>query len=85
MQHSFFTTTDWYLCVWLIAKDFEMVSIDKRDIRKCVFQFEDSQKIREAVKAFWDNETVEIQSFITAIKRAKILLHSDSFTKFNFN
>ena len=79
MQTSYFQTADWYLFVWLIANRFEVKAIDKQNRNKCLFFFEDSPDLMVAVEAFWQNSNVRVQDFILAVKKAKVLLHADSF------
>ncbi|MBI5414479.1 hypothetical protein HZA38_03100 [Candidatus Peregrinibacteria bacterium] len=79
MQISYFQTADWYLFVWLIANRFEVKAIDKQNRNKCLFFFEDSHELTDAVEAFWQNSNVRVQDFILAVKKAKVLLHADSF------
>ena len=79
MQNSYFQTADWYLFVWLIANRFDVKAIDKHNRNKCQFFFEDSPELTNAVEAFWQNSNVRVQDFILAVKKAKVLLHADSF------
>ncbi len=79
MQTSYFQTADWYLFVWLIANRFEVKAIDKHNRNKCLFFFEDSPELTNAVEAFWQNGNIKVQDFILAVKKAKVLLHADSF------
>jgi hypothetical protein len=79
MHSQDFQTADWYLFVWLIAHGFEVKSIDRTNERKCQFCFEQSAELISAVNEFWKNGIVKVQDFVLAIKKAKVLLHADSF------
>lgn len=79
MQHSYFQTSDWYLFVWLIAHGHEVKAIDKQNRARCIFFFEDVLKLTQDVEAFWKNKPIAVQDFVLAIKKAKVLLHADSF------
>ncbi len=79
MQENYFQTADWFLTIWLIANQFEVKSIDKRNHKKCQFAFERSPELEHAVRAFWSNQSIKVQDFILAIKKAKTFLYADSF------
>jgi len=74
-----YLTSDWYLCVFLIAKGFPLINIDRSNRSRCQFIFEESVELQEAVQLFWRNGEVGAQDFVMAVKKAKALLHSDSF------
>jgi hypothetical protein len=74
-----YQTADWYLFVWLIANGFEVKRIDRTNERKCQFCFERSVELISAIDEFWKNGIVKVQDFVLAIKKAKVLLHADSF------
>ena len=79
MSPQDYQTADWYLFVWLIAHGFEVKRIDRTNERKCQFCFEQSVELVGAVNDFWKNGIVKVQDFVLAIKKAKVLLHADSF------
>ena len=79
MNTSHFQTSDWYLFVWLISRNHQVKAIDKQNRNRCIFFFEDSDELTENVNAFWQNNPVNVQDFVLAIKKAKVLLHADSF------
>ena len=78
MKNSYYTS-DWYLCVFLIAKRFHLLDIDRSNRSRCQFIFDDSPELQEEVRNFWRNGEVGAQDFVMAVKKAKALLHSDSF------
>jgi len=78
-MNNSYHTSDWYLCVFLIAKGFPLLNIDRSNRSRCQFIFNDSLELQEEVKNFWRNGTVGAQDFVMAVKKAKALLHSDSF------
>lgn len=79
MKNEEFFTSDWYLCVFLIAKGYELHYIDRRNRSRCQFVFTDSRNLQAEVENFWHNGNIGAQDFVMAVKRAKSLLHSDSF------
>lgn len=79
MKNPYFTTSDWFLTIWLIAKGFEVKKIDRQNQSRCVFCFEENSKLTQEVKNFWQNEAVGVQDFVAATKKAKVLLYADSF------
>lgn len=79
MNNALFHTADWYLFVWLLAHGFAVKQIERNNPSKCQFYFENSAELEVEVQAFWRNETVNVQDFVLAIKKAKVLLHADSF------
>lgn len=79
MQNEHFHTSDWYLCVYLIAQGFQLLDIDKSNRARCQFVFEQEAGLDQAVRDFWHNGQVGAQDFVQAIKKAKALLHSDSY------
>ena len=78
-MNNSYLTSDWYLCVFLIAKGFHLLDIDRSNRSRCQFIFEESEKLQDEVKNFWRNGEVGAQDFVMAVKKAKALLHSDSF------
>ena len=78
-MNNSYLTSDWYLCIFLIAKGFQLLDIDRSNRSRCQFIFDDSEKLQEEVKNFWRNGEVGAQDFVMAVKKAKALLHSDSF------
>ena len=78
-MNNSYLTSDWYLCIFLIAKGFQLLDIDRSNRSRCQFIFDDSDKLQDEVKTFWRNGEVGAQDFVMAVKKAKALLHSDSF------
>ena len=77
-MNNSYLTSDWYLCVFLIAKGFPLINIDRSNRSRCQFIFEENDKLQDEVKNFWRNGEVGAQDFVMAVKKAKALLHSDS-------
>lgn len=78
-MNNSYHTSDWYLCVFLIAKGYPLLDIDRSNRSRCQFIFDDCPELQEEVKDFWRNGAVGAQDFVMAVKKAKALLHSDSF------
>lgn len=76
---NLYQTSDWYLCVFLIARGYALIDVDRRDGKRCKFIFEDSDEIQDDVRSFWSNDDIGVQDFVAAIKKAKSILYSDSY------
>ena len=79
MTHQDFSTSDWYLAVWLMANNITIKAVDKSTPSRCVFIFELNDTTADMVKAFWANVPIGVQDFISNVKKAKSLLYSDTF------
>lgn len=79
MKIENYSTSDWYLCVFLIAKGYELLQIDRTNKARCQFIFTESRNLHTDVENFWHNGEIGVQDFVMAVKKAKALLHSDSF------
>lgn len=74
-----FITSDFYTAVFLLAKEYKLVGINKADPRRFRFVFEDQKSRAELLEDFFNGTTaVEPRSFITAIKELKSLMYSDA-------
>lgn len=72
-----FTTSDFYTAVFLLARKYKLVSIDKADPRRFRFVFEDQEGRAELLEDFFNGkEKVEPRKFIGAIKELKSLMYS---------
>lgn len=49
---KYFRTTNFYIAVFLLAKNFELANIDKTDLKRCVFVFVDTPERETLVKLF---------------------------------
>lgn len=76
---NLYQTSDWYLCVFLIAREHELLDVDRRDSKRCKFIFEDDFDLQSDVRGFWSNEDIGVQDFVAAVKKAKSILYSDSY------
>lgn len=79
MHTPSYQTSDWYLCVFLIAKGFSLLDVDRSNRMRCQFLFEASDALHEEVQNFWHNGAIGVQDFVAAVKKAKAIFHSDSF------
>jgi predicted RNA-binding protein YlxR (DUF448 family) len=72
-----FTTPDFYLSAFCLAKGLRLKTIDKSNPHRAFFVFEDSKDRQGLVEDFlFGRAFVEPKSFATAIKELKQLLHS---------
>lgn len=73
-----FTSSDFYLAVFLRAKDFQLLNTIKSNPHRVLFVFEDREDRQNLVEDFLFGRTrIEPKRFISAIKELKQLLHSD--------
>lgn len=74
-----FTTSDFYTAVFLLAREYKLVGINKTDPRRFRFVFEDQKDRAKLLEDFFNGATtVEPRGFITAIKELKSLMYSDA-------
>jgi len=76
---NLYQTSDWYLCVFLIARGYNLIDVDRRQNNRCKFIFEESFDLEDDVKAFWNNDDIGVQDFVAAVKKTKSILYSDSY------
>lgn len=74
-----FTTSDFYTAVFLLAREYKLIGINKGDPRRFRFIFEDNKDRANLLEDFFNGESkVEPRKFITAIKELKSLMYSDA-------
>jgi len=74
-----FTTSDFYTAVFLLAKEYKLIEINKADPRRFRFVFNDQEGRAELLEDFFNGETaVEPRRFIAAVKEMKSLMYSDA-------
>jgi len=73
-----FQTSDFYLSAFLLTKGFKLLDIDKTNLHRALFIFQDRTNRQNLVEDFlFGRAKIEPKSFISAIKELKQLLHSD--------
>lgn len=73
-----FTTKDFYITVFLIAKGLQLSHIDRTNPRQVYFAFSDTESRERLVEDFlYGKALVEPKHFISSIKEVKQLLHSN--------
>lgn len=73
-----FSTPDFYLACFCLAKGLNLASVEREDPRRCLFVFDDTEDREVLVEDFlFGRTTVETRLFISAIKELKQLLHSN--------
>jgi hypothetical protein len=73
-----FTTKDFYITAFLIAKGFQLSHIDRANPRQVYFAFSQTEGKDKLIEDFlYGRALVEPKSFISAIKEVKQLLHSN--------
>jgi hypothetical protein len=55
-MNTLIETTDFPLCVTLCVLGFKLVSIDKTNPNKCIFQFENQPELQNCIEAFFKGE-----------------------------
>ena len=72
-----FTTPDFYIASFLIAKGHKLINAKHDGSKRVFFAFDDFEGRKDLLRAFLYGEAVvEPQAFIAAIKSLKQLLHS---------
>jgi hypothetical protein len=67
-----YTTRDFYIAAFLLAKGHKIASINRDDPKRVFFAFSDFERREDLLRAFLYGEaSVEPQSFISAIKTLK--------------
>lgn len=75
--NELFTTSDFYLASVLLARGFELVSVDKTNLRRNQFCFYDSENLQEIVWQFqMKNIAVDSHTVFAAQKRLKNLIYN---------
>ena len=74
-----FITSDFYTAVFLLAKEYKLVGINKSDPRRFRFIFEDQEGRAKLLEGFFNGKAkVEPRKFVNAIKELKSLMYSDA-------
>lgn len=72
-----FTTPDFYVSAFLIAKGYKLISAQHDSSKRVFFAFNDFEGRKDLLRAFLYGEAVvEPQAFINAIKSLKQVIHS---------
>ena len=79
MMKNQFATSDFYTAVFLLAENYQLVSIDKADPRRFRFVFVDGKDRAKLLEGFFNGQAkVEPRKFVAAIKELKSLMYSDA-------
>jgi hypothetical protein len=74
-----FVLSDFYAAVFLRSSGFDLVGIDKSDLRRFNFIFKDNTHRAKLLDDFFvGRATVEPKKFTAAIKELKSLMYSDA-------
>jgi len=74
-----FITSDFYTAVFLLAKEYKLIGINKSDPRRFRFVFEDQEDRTKLLEGFFNGKTkVEPRKFANAIKELKSHMYSDA-------
>ncbi|MGD0328113.1 MAG: DUF5659 domain-containing protein [Minisyncoccia bacterium] len=69
---NYFYSHDIGLCSYLLAKNFELVGLDKAIRNKVLFILKRDEGIEAEVKKYWDfKSSVDAQTYFNQIKRCK--------------
>ena len=80
-----YTNRDFYLSSYLIAAGMQLKSYHKTN-GITTFEFDNSEKLQELVTNYYSmNATVNAMAFGSAIKNLKSVIHSNTYTKSNYN
>ena len=80
-----YSNRDFYLSSYLIAAGEQMKSYHRTN-GITTFEFDNSDKLQELVTNYYSmNATVNEMAFGSAIKNLKIVIHSNTYTKSNYN
>ncbi|MCK4388078.1 MAG: hypothetical protein KAW00_04825 [Dehalococcoidia bacterium] len=72
-----YQTSDLYVASYLLLMGLELLDVDRRDRRRCIFVFEDREGRAKLVHSFMvGRATGNLPDFIYHLKRAKRLLYS---------
>ena len=78
-EDEYFATSDFYLAAFCIAAGLALHHIDRANPRRVSFVFWDSKGRKGLVEEFLlGRATIEPKALISAIKKAKQLLHQDT-------
>lgn len=75
-----YKTTEFYLAVYLCAKEFQLVKTEKssENDNKVLFVFEDTAKLKEAINKYYDGSAlVLVKKFKYAIRDLKSQLYKN--------
>lgn len=76
-KNKVFTTSDLGLATALVCLNFEVKNIDKTIEKRAVFFFDKTEKLEEALKAFWlDTLEVKAQKYFNVLKALKSQIYS---------
>ncbi len=74
---SSFETSDMFLAATLQTLGFGISHLEWRDQQRCVFLFENSNGLEQAVRSYWDQSLcVEPQSLLNGLKSVKTRLYA---------
>lgn len=76
---KYFHTFDLGICSALVSADFELISIDKSNPKKCEFHFARSSGIDSAIKNYWADELkINARTLVDNIKAIKNRIYSSN-------
>jgi len=70
MKNKTYSSSDLYLCAYLKSQGFKLVDLI-RDGRRTTFVFEDKPDRDQIIKSFYNDGTVEVNSFVHALQDLK--------------
>lgn len=74
---NLYETSDFHLAVTLNALGFKLVSIDRSDYRRSIFQFSNEPQISQVIEAFFRDElTLNPRVVLLSAKLVKDRLHA---------
>ena len=72
-----YKTSDFYIAAWLLSKGLQLAGLDRRNLRRINFIFEDRPDRPELVNQFLcGSATGNVVDFVFYMRRAKRLLYS---------
>jgi len=80
-----YTNRDFYLSSYLIAAGMQLKSYHKTN-GITTFEFDNSEKLHDLITKYYSmNASVEPMAYGSAIKNLKSVIHSNTYTKSNYN
>jgi isopropylmalate/homocitrate/citramalate synthase len=80
-----YTNRDFYLSSYLIAAGMQLKSFRKTD-GITTFEFDNTEELQALINKYYNmSATINVIAYGAAIKNHKSVIHSDAYTKSNYN
>ena len=76
VEEKIYRTTDFYLSVWFLMNNVNLVRIERDNPSRLVFVFEEDERREQLFSDFWKQE--QLREFISHMRTLKIRMYEDN-------